>query len=140
MNKKQNNKIKKKETFAIELAKRLQNVSLECSDACYIIKSRDNENAFFYCDPPYYNANMGHYDGYSLEDFKELLDVLVNIKGKFLLSSYPSEILKEYILKNNWDTKQFDMRISVNAKSNKRNQRKIEVLTANYRIGGLLAD
>jgi DNA adenine methylase len=86
--------------FTIDLAVRLQDVCIECADACYIILSRDNEDAFFYCDPPYYNANMGHYDGYSLTDFKDLLNTLSNVKGKFLLSSYPSEILSEYISKN----------------------------------------
>lgn len=77
---------------------------------------------------------MGHYDGYSLADFTELLENLSKIKGKFLLSSYPSDILKEYTKKHNWHTKNFDMRISVNAKCNTKNQRKTEVLTANYEI------
>ena len=123
-----------KGNFTEDLAIRLQNVSIECADACYIIRSRDIEHAFFYCDPPYYNANMGHYDGYSLADYIELLETLSKIKGKFLLSSYPSEILTEYTKKHKWWTKQFDMRISVNAKAGEKNQRKIEVLTANYPI------
>lgn len=123
-----------REAFTEELAIRLQNVSIECADACYIIRTRDCADAFFYCDPPYYNACMGHYDGYSLADFTELLDTLSKIKGKFLLSSYPSEILKEYTKQHNWQTKLFDMRISVNAKADTKNKRKIEVLTANYEM------
>ena len=123
-----------RESFTEDLAIRLQSVSIECADACYIIRSRDTEDSFFYADPPYYNANMGHYDGYSLADFQELLDTLANIKGKFLLSSYPSDILTEYTKKFGWKTKQFDMRISVNAKNGQKQQRKMEVLTANYDI------
>jgi len=42
----------------------------------------------------------GHYEGYSKEDFKELLDRLSEIKERFLLSSYPSEILSEYSQRN----------------------------------------
>ena len=122
-----------RDNFTEKLAIRLQNVSIECADACYIIRSRDTENSFFYCDPPYYNANMGHYDGYSLNDYKELLETLSKIKGKFLLSSYPSDVLGEYVAQSSWYTKSFDMRVSVNA-SNAKNQRKIEVLTANYEI------
>jgi DNA adenine methylase len=118
--------------FTEELAIRLQNVSIECADACYIIHSRDTDNSFFYCDPPYYNANMGHYDGYSLTDFKELLETLSNIRGKFLLSSYPSEILDEYTRNNEWYRKTYNMRININAKFDTTNQRKTEVLTANY--------
>jgi DNA adenine methylase len=123
-----------RESFTIELAERLQNTSIECADACYIIRGRDCADAFFYCDPPYYNACMGHYDGYTLADFKELLETLSKIKGKFLLSSYPSEILDEYIEKYGWKSKTFDMRISVNAKADTKNQRKKEVITANYDI------
>lgn len=124
----------KKDSFTEDLAIRLQNCSIECADACYIIRSRDTTDSFFYCDPPYYNANMGHYDGYSLNDFKELLDALSQIKGKFLLSSYPSDILTEYTQKFGWNTKTFDMRISVSAKADKKQKRKVEVLTANYEL------
>jgi len=126
-----------RESFSEELAIRLQNCSLECADAIYIINSRDSVDSFFYCDPPYYNSNMGHYDGYSINDYEELLQSLTNIKGKFLLSSYPSDILKKYTHKYNWHTKQFNMRISVNAKAQKEGtgkQKKIEVLTANFEI------
>lgn len=123
-----------REAFTTDLAVRLQDTCIECADACYIIRSRDCEDAFFYCDPPYYNACMGHYDGYSLADYTELLDTLSKCKGKFLLSSYPSEILTEYTKKYGWHTKVFDMRISVNAKSGIKNQRKSEVVTANYSI------
>jgi DNA adenine methylase len=121
-----------RENFSEELAIRLQDVQIECADACYIIRSRDTEDSFFYCDPPYYNANMGHYDGYSLADYTELLETLSKIKGKFLLSSYPSDVLCEYVAKHSWYTKSFDMRISVNAKADTKNKRKVEVLTANY--------
>jgi DNA adenine methylase len=76
---------------------------------------------------------MGHYDGYSLADYTELLETLSKIQGKFLLSSYPSDILKDYVQKYGWYMKSFEMRISVNAKT-VRNNRKVEVLTANYPI------
>ena len=76
---------------------------------------------------------MGHYGGYTKADFKSLLEILSNIKGKFLLSSYPSEILDEYTLKNGWHTKIFDKPLSAKkAVTGKKRGRKIEVLTANY--------
>jgi len=119
----------KRKNFTVELSKRLDRVQIECTDAVRIIKSRDTENSFFYCDPPYFNANMGHYGGYTIDDFIQLLDTLSKIKGKFLLSSYPSEILSEYTKKFGWKTKEFNMPIAV---TNKTSSRKIEVLTANY--------
>lgn len=121
----------KRERFTEEYAIRLQNVTLECADALQIIRSRDNEGSFFYCDPPYYNSDCAHYDGYSLEDFGALLDCLSNIKGKFLLSSYNSEILAQFVEKKSWFQIQKSMSVSVNARSGKLKP-KVEILTANF--------
>jgi len=120
-----------KERFTEDLAIRLQNAQLECTDALYIIKSRDTKNTFFYCDPPYYNSDCGHYDGYSLQDYENLLSTLATIKGKFLLSSYPSEILLQYAKKHKWSMFSVEQKVSVNSKSGYL-KRKTEVLTANY--------
>ena len=65
------------------------------------------ENSIIYCDPPYFNSNCGHYDGYTESDFRELLDTLASIKGKFILSSYPSQILKEYCKKHNYHSTKY---------------------------------
>jgi DNA adenine methylase len=121
----------KKEAFTIDLAIRLQQVQIECADALYIIRSRDNDRAFFYVDPPYYNSDMGHYDGYSIDDFECLLKLLSGIQGKFLLSSYPSVILNDYIKRHEWETISLKGRVSVAAKTGKQ-KTKIEVLTRNY--------
>ncbi|HUU40629.1 MAG TPA: DNA adenine methylase [Desulfatiglandales bacterium] len=48
----------KKKAFKVDLAIRMQEVHLECADALYIIRSRDIADAFFYVDPPYFNANI----------------------------------------------------------------------------------
>lgn len=125
----------KKKLFTIDLAIRLQQVQLECADALYIIGSRDTEKSFFYVDPPYFNSDMGHYDGYSRDDFEALLKLLVSIKGKFLLSSYPSDLLTSYTTKNNWLTMSFDSTVSVAAKLGNRRS-KVEVLTYNYKLPG----
>lgn len=68
-----------------------------------------------------------------LTDYVRLLDLLSLIKGKFLLSSYPSEILNEYVKKNNWNYWEFKMPMSVNARYGK-NKKKSEVLVANYSL------
>lgn len=120
-----------RERFSEALAQRLQNVQIECADALYIIKSRDSERSFFYCDPPYPNSNCGHYDGYSVSDFEALLQVLEGIEGKFLLSSYPIEILGQYINKNGWYCRTVEQRVSVNKGYGKK---KVEMMTANYPI------
>jgi DNA adenine methylase len=123
----------KKSAFTEELAIRLQNVQIECADALYIIDRRDNVNTFFYCDPPYYNADMGHYDGYTYEGFELLLKKLGAIKGKFLLSSYPGELLNSYAEQFKWNMRDINMNLSA-AGYVKWKTRKTEVLTWNYEV------
>ena len=123
----------KREGFMEDYAIRLQGTQIECCDAIRIINSRDSEDAFFYIDPPYYNANMGHYDGYTIEDFEMLLKTLSKIEGRFLLNSYPSDILSEYVGKNDWQSKEIAGSINTHARAGKR-KKKVEVLTANYAL------
>ena len=117
--------------FTEEYAIRLQNVQIECADALYIIQSRDHEGAFFYCDPPYFNSDCGPYGGYSADDFERLLKLLSGIKGKFLLSSYPSELLERYRKELGWHQTSVQQQVSVNKGKGKM---KTEVMTANYGI------
>lgn len=121
----------KRDTFTEDFAIRIQDVQIECSDALYIIQSRDTVNTLFYIDPPYYNSNCGHYDGYSLMDFEALLKVLSNIKGKFVLSSYASDVLKQYKEANQWHQISVEQQVSVNKGKGKK---KVEVITTNYPI------
>lgn len=123
----------KREAFTEQLAIRLQETQLECADAIYVIQSRDTKKSFFYCDPPYYNSDCGHYDGYTIDDFEKLLKTLSQIDGKFLLSSYPSPILLKYAKAKKWNMWSLETGVSVNAKSGYL-KRKVEVLTANYPI------
>ena len=125
--------INNKDRFTEDYAIRLQNVQVESADALYVIGSRDAEESFFYCDPPYFNSDCGHYDGYSEDDFESLLKLLAKIKGKFLLSSYPSPVLMRYIKEHKWNMISIDQTVSVNRKSGYL-KRKVEVLTANYPI------
>jgi DNA adenine methylase len=125
----------KKLSFNNEIYKRLEHAQIENNDACKVIASRDTEDAFHYVDPPYINSNQGHYSGYTESDYRNLLNTIESVKGKFLLSSYPSEILDEYTRKNGWYTKTFDKPLSARkAIAGKSRPRKIEVLTANYPI------
>lgn len=125
--------INNRERFTEDYAIRLQNVQIESADALYLIGSRDTEDSFFYCDPPYFNSDCGHYDGYSEQDFENLLTRLSQIKGKFLLSSYPSDILLKYAKAHGWHMWSVEQGVSINSRSGYL-KRKVEVLTANYPI------
>jgi DNA adenine methylase len=111
----------------------LQNAQIECRDALRVIESRDVPDAFFYIDPPYVGADQGHYDGYSQEDFDALLKLLEKIQGRFLLSSFRNENLREFTARNGWHTVELRMAQSM-THGQKFQRKKIEVLTANYPI------
>ena len=120
----------KREKFTEAIMERLKHTQIENRDALYVIKMRDREETFFYVDPPYFNSDMGHYGGYTEKDFTDLLDLLSQIKGKFLLSSYPSDVLKAYTKAHGWRTRTIETIVN----ASKYKKPKTEVLTANYDI------
>lgn len=67
---------------------RMASVYIACDDALKIIKQWDSPQTFFYCDPPYPNADQGHYHGYTMQDFQALVDTLKDVQGSFILSNY----------------------------------------------------
>lgn len=119
-----------KEMFTVLYARRLERTSIFCRDAVNVIKTTDTSTTFHYCDPPYFNSDLGHYDGYTIDDYRRLLNELSSCQGKFLLSSYPSDILSEYILQNGWKSIEIEMPRSAGG------GKKIEVLTMNYHKPG----
>jgi DNA adenine methylase len=127
--------LNKKLRFNEDILNRLEHTEIECNDACKVISSRDAVDAFHYVDPPYIDTHQAHYGGYGKEEYEQLLMTLSHIKGKFLLSSYPSELLKKYTEQFGWYTKSFSQPLS-SQKVQEGSSRKLktEVLTANYPI------
>jgi DNA adenine methylase len=125
------NEIQNKKDLLTDIyAKRIEPTTILCRDALNVIKGTDSMDTFHYIDPPYFNSDMGHYKGYSIEDYNRLLDLLSTIKGKFLLSSYPSEVLTEYANKHQWNMTEINMLRCAGSTGS----RKTEVLTANYKV------
>ncbi len=121
----------KKNNFTEAYQLRMKRVTIECYDVLKVIKAYDAEDAFFYLDPPYVSANQGHYSGYTKEDFVRLLDACVNLKGKFLLSSYPEDVLMEYREKYGWKAEDHTKSLAVDGRRAE-NKTKTECLTWNY--------
>ena len=66
---------------------RLQKVVIENKDFEKLIKQYDRPEAFFYCDPPYYNTEDYYEDvGFTRADHERLANALLSINGFFLLS------------------------------------------------------
>lgn len=121
--------------FQEVLSERLRMTTIEQNDAHKVILSRDTVDTFVYADPPYIDTNQGHYGGYDITHFKRDLNALATLKGKFLLSTYPSDILREFTHKYGWFTIEVDKPLSASngAKLTARSRKK-EILTANYKI------
>jgi DNA adenine methylase len=117
--------------FTIAYCDRLRLAYIECDDALKVIKRFDSEKTFFYIDPPYFNSDCGIYKGYSIDDYENLLQLLSTIKGKFLLSSYPSDILEGYKNKNNWNDVQINKFLYM-SNNLKEQRQKTEALVKNY--------
>lgn len=71
-----------------EYLDRMASVHIACDDALKIIRQWDSPQTFFYCDPPYPGSDQGHYAGYTLDDFRALVDTLDACDGSFILSNY----------------------------------------------------
>jgi DNA adenine methylase len=128
-NSKEKSLANKREDFTNAYAQRLKTVQIESNDALKVIARCDSKETFIYADPPYIGSDMGHYSGYTEEEYKKLLDALTKVKGKFLLSSYPSPILSQYIKKYKWNVKKVEKSVAVTKHTDKK---KTEMLVFNY--------
>lgn len=72
--------------YLAQVSERLRTVIIENLDFEHLIKTYDREQALFYLDPPYYEAENYYPDRFQPEDHIRLRDALNKIKGKFLLS------------------------------------------------------
>ena len=65
---------------------RFENAVIENQDFEVLIKHYDRDNAFFYCDPPYYSSEYVYQCGFTWDDHLRLKNTLANSKGKWLVS------------------------------------------------------
>jgi DNA adenine methylase len=88
------NKINKLQT----IHRRLKNVIIESLDFEEVIKKYDSENTLFFLDPPYFGTEFYYSTNdlsFKYEDHIRLLNLIKNIKGKFILTTYENELYKK---------------------------------------------
>lgn len=119
-----------KDEFTELLCKRLEHVTIENRDALDVIRCYDSSDAFHFVDPPYINSDCGHYEGsFNQQNMEELLKLLKTVKGKFMLTMFPLDMIEEYAHKNNWIIHRIERTISA-SKTNRRKQE--EWIVCNY--------
>jgi len=94
---------------------RLRDVNIENTDFHTCMKQWDSPDTLFYCDPPYVGTSQGHYKGFSQSDLDDLIIVLKNLKGKFILSGYPNEVVPK-----EWPLREIRQKISVDGRKETR--------------------
>lgn len=80
-----------------DVHKRMQRVQIESLDWREVLSKYDSEKTLFYLDPPYIletRVNGGYKHELEDVDHKELVDVLLNLRGKVILSGYEHPIYK----------------------------------------------
>lgn len=121
-----------KEDFAEHLAIRLENATIESRHAFDVIETYDSKDTFHFVDPPYVNSDCGHYEGvFGDDDLGRLLDLLAQVKGKFMLTMFPHPIIAEYAINNGWTTHRIERFISA-SKTSRRMQE--EWMVCNYQV------
>lgn len=119
-----------KDDFTVYMSQRLSNVTIENNDALDVIKRYDCDDAFHFVDPPYINSDCGHYEGFFNEsNMRSLLDLLTQIKGKFMLTMFPFDMIQEYAIAHGWIIHKVERTISA-SRENRRKQE--EWMVCNY--------
>ena len=119
-----------KDEFTEQICTRLANVTVENRDALKVIETYDAPDTFHFVDPPYINSDCGHYEGtFDTHCMQNLLELLQRIKGKFMLTMFPLDMIEEYAIKNDWIIHRIERTISA-SKTSRRKQE--EWMVCNY--------
>lgn len=107
------------------IAGRLESTMILEKDALDVIKKYNNSSTFIYCDPPYFQANQGHYRGYTRDDFEQLIIAMTESKSQILTSCYFDPMIERYGL----EYRKIEMKLGV-----KNGAKKEECLIWNYKL------
>lgn len=117
-----------------EVHYRMKRVVITCQDGNTCVQQQDGKQTLFYLDPTYFKPTRVAKDVYQHEMTKkqhvELLDTLGQIKGKFILSGYPSKLYGRHADKNGWNRHDFEL--PNNAAGGKAKRRMTECVWCNF--------
>jgi DNA adenine methylase len=114
---------------------RLKRVLILNREALDVIRSEDGPRTLFYLDPPYLHetrATTGEYGPHEMtaDQHAVLLDTLVGLKGKWMLSGYPSKLYESMFKDFRHTVHTFDL--PNNAAGGKDKRRMVECVWCNF--------
>ena len=119
-----------KDEFSERLCARLDRVTIESRDALDVIATYDNTEAFHFVDPPYVNSDCGHYEGvFSERNLEELLNLLSVVKGRFMLTMFPHDMIDYFAQRDGWIIHRVERTISASKVSRRKQE---EWIVCNY--------
>lgn len=95
-----------REERLLEVAERWRQVQIEHDDALKVIRRFDGPETLHYCDPPYMPETRSSGSGYACElsadAHHELLETLLRVKGRVVISGYPNELYTQELESRGW--------------------------------------
>jgi DNA adenine methylase len=123
-----------------EAHERLKRVAILNDDALKVIKQQDGLRTLFYLDPTYLHEDedgtpirvtISDYEHeMTLAQHVDLLETLLDVKGRFLLSGYPSKLYERYAKIGGWV--RHEKEIDNKASSKKIKDKETECLWCNH--------
>lgn len=119
-----------KDDFTEQLSMRLDRVTIESRDALDVICTYDSPETFHFVDPPYINSDCGHYEGtFGMLQMELLLSVLEGVKGSFMLTMFPLDLIEKFSNRNGWTIHRVERTISASKQSRRKQE---EWIVCNY--------
>jgi len=119
-----------RDQFTEVICQRLRKVIIESEDGKNVIQRYDCPEAFHFVDPPYVGSDCGHYsDTFNELDFDQLLAILAGIEGKFMLTMFPHDKIREYASRCGWKIHKIERQITASKDSRRRQE---EWMVTNY--------
>ena len=120
----------------LDVIDRLREIQIENLDIIDLVNKYDSKETLFYLDPPYVpqeRVSKKVYDNeMSVEKHEHLVDLLLNIEGKVILSGYDNHIY-DTLTDNNWKKINIgEYKCRYTSKDGKLNRSKTEYIWVNY--------
>ncbi len=114
-----------------DIADRLQNVTIECLNYADCIQRYDSKDTFFFCDPPYLNAEHYYNRGnFAYDDHRTLSDLLHEVKSKVMITHYQNGLYDE--LYRDWQRYEYSSFKGSHKSDGKEKPKTLECLWTNF--------